>query len=104
MLLFFSKDVGFFDVIFEGNALQVVREINSDPLYASCIGHIVESIKHELVFFRFSCVVYAHRETNCAAHNLAKEVISCRQIVVSLEDIPSSILSIVLREQVVPRS
>jgi hypothetical protein len=27
----FSKEMGFVDVIFEGDALQVVREINSDP-------------------------------------------------------------------------
>jgi hypothetical protein len=74
--ILFSKDIGFFDVIFEGDALQVVREINSDPPYASHIGHFVESIKHELVLFRSSCVGYAPRETNIATHNLAKDVVS----------------------------
>lgn len=28
----FSKEVGFLDIIFEGDALQVVREMNSNPL------------------------------------------------------------------------
>lgn len=29
--ILFSKDVGFVDVLFEGDALQVVRDIQSDP-------------------------------------------------------------------------
>ncbi len=32
--ILFSREVGFFDVVFEGDALQVVRDINSAPLIA----------------------------------------------------------------------
>jgi hypothetical protein len=39
----YCKEVGFLDMIFEGDALQVVREMNSKPPYASRIGHYVES-------------------------------------------------------------
>jgi ribonuclease HI len=45
----FSKEVGFFDVIFEGDALQVVQEIQSTSPHACNFGHFVESIKQELV-------------------------------------------------------
>jgi hypothetical protein len=47
--------------------------------------------------------VYALRETNGAAHALAKHAVSTRQNQVWLEDIPTLIFPIVLREQVLPR-
>jgi ribonuclease HI len=99
----FSKEVGFVDVLFEGDALQVVREIQSDPPHASRIGHFVESIQHEMVGFRSSCVVHAPRETNGATHALAKQAVSIRRSQVWVENIPTFILPIVLREQVLPR-
>jgi hypothetical protein len=42
--MIFCKEVGFFDVIFEGDALQVVKEIQSTPPYTSRFGHFVGSI------------------------------------------------------------
>jgi hypothetical protein len=48
----FSKEVGFFDVIFEGDALQIVQEINTVlPSYSNC-GHFIEGVKQELGSFR----------------------------------------------------
>jgi hypothetical protein len=58
----FSKEVGYFDVMFEGNALQVVRELQLAPPLSSRIGHFVESIQQELVSFRSSSIVHAPRE------------------------------------------
>ncbi len=40
-VVIFSKEVGFFDVIFEGDALQVVREIQSASPHACSFGHFV---------------------------------------------------------------
>jgi hypothetical protein len=41
----FCKEVGFLDVVFEGDALQVIQEIIADlPLHAR-IGHFVDSIR-----------------------------------------------------------
>jgi hypothetical protein len=46
-----------------------------------------------------SCLfVYALREANMAAHNLAKEAICNKNNVYWMEDVPSSISSIVFRE------
>jgi hypothetical protein len=102
--ILFSREVGFFDVVFEGDALQVVRDINSAPPYSSRIGHFIESINQELGCFRSSSVVFVPRECNVAAHTLAKEAVSRRLTAVWLEETPSCILSAVLRDQGVPRS
>jgi hypothetical protein len=75
----FSKDVGFFDVIFEGNALQVTCKIQSAPPHASHFSHSVEIIQQKFVGFRSSCVVYTYRETNGVTHALAKQAISLGQ-------------------------
>jgi hypothetical protein len=102
--IIFSIEVGFFYVVFEGDALQVVCDINSAPLYSSRIGHFIESINQELGCFRSSCVVFVPRECNVAAHTLVKEVVSRKLNVVWLEETPNCILSVVLRDQGVPRS
>jgi hypothetical protein len=39
----FCKEVGFLVVILEGDALKIVKEINSDPPFLSRTGHFVEA-------------------------------------------------------------
>jgi hypothetical protein len=99
----FCKKVGFLDMIFEGNALQVVREMNSKPPYASRIGHYVESFQLEHVGLRYSTFAHAYQEANGVAHALARHAISCKIDNVWLDDTPPFILAIVTRELVVPR-
>jgi hypothetical protein len=48
----FRKKVGFFGVIFEGDALNVIKEVNSNPSFISSVGHLVEDIGNEVGFFR----------------------------------------------------
>ncbi|XP_062166249.1 uncharacterized protein LOC133872693 [Alnus glutinosa] len=69
----FSKEMGFLDVIFEGDAVQVVKEINSVPPYVSRVGHFLENIHLEKGYFRSVRFSYTPRECNAAAHVLAKE-------------------------------
>jgi len=40
----FSKEAGFWEVIFEGDAAQVVKEIKSDPPFLSKVRHFIEGI------------------------------------------------------------
>lgn len=44
----FSKDVGFFNVVFEGDALRVIREANSEPPLFSRSGHFIEGVQQKL--------------------------------------------------------
>jgi hypothetical protein len=70
----FSKEVGrFLNVMFEGDALQVVFEINSDPPFLNRVGHFIESIHLELGLLRSSCFAFIPREANSIAHTLAKD-------------------------------
>jgi hypothetical protein len=72
----FSKKVSFFEVIFEGDALNVIKEVNSNPPFLSIVGHLVEGIRNELGFFRTYYFVYVARCLNEAAHILAKTAIT----------------------------
>jgi len=48
----FSKEVSFWDVIFEGDAAQVVKEITTHSSRFAKVGHFIESIYLEKQFFR----------------------------------------------------
>jgi ribonuclease HI len=42
------KEMGFCDVIVEGDALQIVQEINFESYNLSRIGHFVESMEYPI--------------------------------------------------------
>jgi hypothetical protein len=98
----FCKDMGFFDIILEGDTLQIVLEINSSLPSLSRFGHFIDSINRELSSFRSAKFVHVPRELNSATHVLAKEAsLHCLDHV-WLEETPSSISDVVLREHVCP--
>jgi hypothetical protein len=41
----FSKEVGLFDILLEGDALQIVNESNTDMQNTSKYGHLGEGIR-----------------------------------------------------------
>jgi hypothetical protein len=90
------------DVIFEGDSLQVVSEINSNPPYLSNTGHFIESINKEKLGLWSSRFIHTPQETNSAAHFLAKEALCNNFNVLWWKDIPISISSIVFREAIAP--
>jgi hypothetical protein len=94
----FSKEVGFFYVIFEGDAAQVINEINSVPPYTSRVGHFLENIHLEKGCFKSVTFSFIPRECNSAAHNLANEASNNYVDHCWLEEMPLSVRSIVLRE------
>jgi ribonuclease HI len=69
----FSKEAGFWEVIFEGYAVQVVKEIKSNTTFLSKIGHFIENIHQEMQHFRSVSFQAIPRACNMAAHTLAKE-------------------------------
>jgi len=68
----FSKEVGIMDLVMEGDALQVVNEINEESPSLSRIGHFTEGIKSEFKSLRSCSVIHVKMEANCTAHILAK--------------------------------
>lgn len=63
----FCIEVGFFDVVFEGDAHTVIKEINSQPPHLSRIRHFIESIASVRQQCRNFSFVYVHRSINGAA-------------------------------------
>ncbi|XP_059437059.1 uncharacterized protein LOC132170184 [Corylus avellana] len=69
----FATEMGYSNVIFEGDAFMIVNAINSRGICESNYGHFVEDVKRLLGEFNLSSFVHVSRGANCAAHNLAKE-------------------------------
>ncbi|XP_059431643.1 uncharacterized protein LOC132165167 [Corylus avellana] len=69
----FAKELGFSNVMFEGDALTVVNAINSTRSCESSYGHFVEDVKRYMSDLATSSFVHVLRGANSAAHNLAKE-------------------------------
>jgi ribonuclease HI len=95
----FCLDAGFFHVIFEGDALNVIREINSNPPYSSKHGHFIEGINQEVLKLNSYSFVHVPRDLNEAAHSLAKSASFNFCDDVWPEEAPSCIIDIVSREQ-----
>lgn len=100
----FSKEVGFFEVIFERDTLNVIKEVNCNPPFLSSVVHLVEGIRNEMGFFRTYSIVHVARGLNEAAHILAKTMIANVVDDVWLEEIPLCILEIITRDLQVLRS
>jgi ribonuclease HI len=98
----FSKEAGFFKILLEGDATQVVKEINLGPPYLSRIGHFIDSIHQEMGCFRCISFSFVPRDCNLAARVLAKETPHNKVDLSWLEDTPHSVSTIVNREQSCP--
>ncbi|XP_062173543.1 uncharacterized protein LOC133879005 [Alnus glutinosa] len=98
--ILFCKEFGFLDVIFEGDASQVVNKIHSKPPFLSATGHLIESIVQEIQGLRSATFVHVHRECNGAAHLLAKEAVVHEEETCWIEDTSYFLDTVILRERV----
>jgi ribonuclease HI len=98
--MYFCREVGFFDVILEGDAKQVLQAINSNPHFLSKFGHFIESIHHEKRNFRSVDFSFIPREGNAVAHALAAEASKQKVNNAWLEELPSRFSSFVTRDQI----
>ena len=84
----FALDLGFSEVVLEGDNIGVMRSIQSKGANNSSLGHIYGDIHCLAAGFRVWSVSYVKRTANSVAHSLAKYV---RQVVdeqVWLEESP----------------
>jgi ribonuclease HI len=89
------RDLDVFDVILEGDSLEVVNAINEDRSSRRKYGHILDDIKMVLSSLRSWEVMHVKREANMVAHNLAKEASKLQTDRTWIEDCPLCILDIV---------
>jgi hypothetical protein len=71
----FSREMGFSDIIMEGDALQIVKTVKDMDPNGSTYGHIEEGIKMGLNQLRSSKIEHVKRDANKAAYTIAKETI-----------------------------
>jgi hypothetical protein len=96
--IIFSKEAGFMEVIFEGDAAQGAKEIMTRQPSLAKNGHFIESIHQEMGNFCYAVFQATLRECNSAAHSLAKEASQNFTDSYWLEETPRSISNIVFRE------
>jgi hypothetical protein len=94
----FCKEVGFYEIMLEGDVKQVVNDVNSRTPNHDVAGHFVEGIIMEMQGLRQVSISHVGRDANNVAHLLAKEASSKEMDFVWLEDCPNFILPVVLRE------
>ncbi|XP_062166888.1 uncharacterized protein LOC133873172 [Alnus glutinosa] len=68
----FCLEMEFREVIFEGDAAQVIDDICSTLPHLSSSGHIIESIVHDTYHLTSAKFVHVKREGNAVPHGLAK--------------------------------
>jgi ribonuclease HI len=95
----FCKEVGFFEVILEGDAAQVVNGIISPLPHLAKSGHLTESIIQELQGFKSAIFVHVKRECNNVAHTLARLAVDQNFSDVLLEEPPNCIVDLIVRER-----
>ncbi|MBA0736492.1 hypothetical protein Gogos_010041 [Gossypium gossypioides] len=61
------------DICVEGDALIVIRKLNSAKEDRSCISSMIQEIKGRTPNFRRMCFRFVQREANKAAHGMAME-------------------------------
>jgi len=94
----FCKEVGFFEVILDGGASQVVNEIRSPLPHLSKSGHLIESIVQEPHGRRSAQFVHVKRDCNSVAYSLAKVAMDQNISDCWLEEAPICIAELIIRE------
>ena len=93
------RDGGLENIILEGDAKQVVDELNSNGSRWCRFGQLIDDIQHILQkITRWRCV-FIKREANEAAHRLAKRATTNIKNRIWRNQIPDYINDVVLMEQ-----
>ena len=89
-----ARDLGFRNVILEGDSLGLIKALKSAEDSLSPTGLLVDDVKW--VASSFEQLVYSHvkRNDNRVAHSLAKNAFCIPDSQIWMEDVPSQITSI----------
>jgi hypothetical protein len=97
--IMFCKELGYANLIFEGDALQIIKAIGEEGPCLSSFGHLIECIRNELRELECASFIHVMREANGAAHMLAHLATTHVTFSTWLGDVPPSVGDIVRREQ-----
>jgi hypothetical protein len=95
----FCKELGYTNIIFEGDAMQIIKAIEVEDPCLRSYGHIIDCIRGELRCFENARFIHVRREANIAAHTLAKLATTHVTLSTWRGDVPPCVGDIVRREQ-----
>jgi hypothetical protein len=98
----FCKETGFFNVILERNAKQVVNDVNAGSTYLWEAGIFVEDIQSELKGLMYVKVVHVGIDSNNVAHVLTKEASTKILDIAWLEDSLDFLVYVLNRDRLCP--
>ncbi|OMO56999.1 hypothetical protein COLO4_35519 [Corchorus olitorius] len=85
-----AKDMGFQDVALEGDALTIIRKLNSSSPDLSPIGPYIEEIQSYCSLFRSCIFAHVKRDGNTVANSFAKHGSSLPVNMIWMEEVPAS--------------
>jgi ribonuclease HI len=94
-----SKDLGFQDVILEGDCLQVINAIKDRDQAWSPYGQIIMDVRVVLNSRRSWITSHVKRDSNKAAHELARAAVKNQSDCTWIEDVPPCIFNLVSLER-----
>lgn len=68
----FAIDIGFFELVIEGDSAQVLNSIRPSDTNLSRLGHIIANLQCLVVGLHWAEVKMVKRDANCVAHSLAR--------------------------------
>ncbi|XP_059436514.1 uncharacterized protein LOC132169501 [Corylus avellana] len=95
----FGRDTGVQDVILEGDSLIVVKALQAEIEDLSPYGHLIDEARMLLRHFRTAQVRHVKRNSNKAAHGLAKEAVRKCIDNIWMEEMPPCISDILAIER-----
>ncbi|KAG8485703.1 hypothetical protein CXB51_018966 [Gossypium anomalum] len=84
-----SSEMGFPEIIIEGDSLSIVKKCNANIHDRSVISGYIRNIKQEMNRFSFISIQHINRSENQLAHLLAKECLSSGEVSYLEDDVPS---------------
>jgi ribonuclease HI len=94
----FAKEVGIDDVEFEGDAVNVIRDLNSQVSIPTPYGLIIEDAKVILHDLQRSSLSHTCRSGNSVAHALARRAHNCNSPLIWMEEVPPDITNVLLND------
>lgn len=94
----FVQELGFFSMILEGDAFQIVQALKKDGVNRSKFNHLTEKDRDLLQSLHSWRILHVHRYLNEATYCLTKDALRLREDLALIEEFPSCIFDIVSLE------
>jgi ribonuclease HI len=96
--IIFAKEVGIADVEFEGDAVNVIRDLSSQVPIHTPYGLIIEDARAILQNLQRSSLSHTRRSGNTVAHALARRASNCNSPLIWMEEVPPDITHVLLND------